>query len=777
MDHLPSLNGCGSYKNIEIPYLCKEEYDREGFSGYPLRQGWDKTKILAQGDFGSERPLKDIQSFLQTWLYFGLLSEVLGIYRVQVETSHFLRKVESGAQYITSEPLQQMATLWGDGEMNLRSKEQTSKTGQQTRLRLVTAILEEACDWANTFCAYKGPTVITKPTIRSSHSPLPPEVSMSISALGDSLNHAKMLIWNLYGTPALGLWWGDSEYIIQRILQAGWCPFDIHRLRNFKTIDCQYTLLCQYYCSTFPAPRRNGDHSSCQVELCLVDQINEDHYKTKHTKPWCRCNSVEPCQYDVINILESGAVPLVEYKHRIGDSEPELEVIKNQAGIRYVAISHVWADGLGNVRTNALPQCQLSRLQSLVNALYQHDAERDFQPIAFWIDTLCIPVDPTAHKEINRYRKKAIRMMSRIYAEADKVLVLDSDIAQGSRSASCMENFARIALSRWMTRLWTLQESVFANRLYFQYDDGPLSLSYLTSLYIPRIWATGVDFHAKVISTLAEYCRRLLPKSSHAYSKPEENIRGFWSALQWRSTSKPADETICLATLLNIDTTPLLGLPEPLRIPHFLHMLGRVPPGIIFLPGPRFVPGPRVEENGLRWAPKTWMTRNEGRGGQIEPFLREEPLVPLNPRDGSLTVKYPGFVLQGSPRATEQTFFITKPGDFSQFWKVALPDNDNQGRKLVGVPLQGFAIILSRPINDLFGHTGVLATRGEGYNDYGLRVTLFCSLHIELMAAEACTVLRRWWQGLVDADDLDPPHPMFPVYIEEMLEDQKWCIN
>jgi hypothetical protein len=151
--------------------------------------------------------------------------------------------------------------------------------------------------------------------------------------------------------------------------------------------------------------------------------------------------------------------------------------------------------------------------------------------------------------------------------------------------------------------------------------------------------------------------------------------------------------------------------------------------------------------------------------------------VPLKPWDGSLTVKYPGFVLQGSPRTTGQIFFITKPDDFSQFWKVVLPDRDDEGRKVTGVPFERLAIILSRPINDLFGHSGVLATRGEGFNDYGLRVTLFCSVHIELMAEEAGMGLRQWWQGLVDANDLDPPHPMFPVYMEEMPEDQEWCMN
>jgi hypothetical protein len=32
-------------------------------------------------------------------------------------------------------------------------------------------------------------------------------------------------------------------------------------------------------------------------------------------------------------------------------------------GKTFVAISHVWADGMGNVNENALPRCQLTRIQ------------------------------------------------------------------------------------------------------------------------------------------------------------------------------------------------------------------------------------------------------------------------------------------------------------------------------------------------------------------------------------------------------------------------------
>ncbi len=49
------------------------------------------------------------------------------------------------------------------------------------------------------------------------------------------------------------------------------------------------------------------------------------------------------------------------------------------AGWNLVAISHVWADGLGNNQANKLPICQLERLQGLVNSLYN----KEYHPVPF----------------------------------------------------------------------------------------------------------------------------------------------------------------------------------------------------------------------------------------------------------------------------------------------------------------------------------------------------------------------------------------------------------
>ncbi|KAJ3569711.1 hypothetical protein NPX13_g5991 [Xylaria arbuscula] len=75
MDHIPPI--CGSpYQHIRVPNFCTEPYDGLEFSGYPQRKGWadpvDGSLAL------SKRSHEARTAFLQTWLFFGVLEEVLG---------------------------------------------------------------------------------------------------------------------------------------------------------------------------------------------------------------------------------------------------------------------------------------------------------------------------------------------------------------------------------------------------------------------------------------------------------------------------------------------------------------------------------------------------------------------------------------------------------------------------------------------------------------------------------------------------------------------------
>ena len=116
----------------------------------------------------------------------------------------------------------------------------------------------------------------------------------------------------------------------------------------------------------------------------------------------------------------------------------------------------------------------MSRIQGLVDQLYipDHSETKEIEHTWFWMDTLCVPVDP-AHKT---YGISMIRKMGEIYKSANHVLVLDSSIQAIPRSAHVFDKIVALFLSNWNRRLWTLQEGLFAKSLYFQFGGNMLQI-------------------------------------------------------------------------------------------------------------------------------------------------------------------------------------------------------------------------------------------------------------------------------------------------------------
>ena len=151
-----------------------------------------------------------------------------------------------------------------------------------------------------------------------------------------------------------------------------------------------------------------------------------------------------------------------------------------------MALSHVWADGLGNPYANALPRCQLSYVGRIIKDLdiaarsrdirdhnvkredvstQEEEGEED-EKLLLWCDTLCCPVQTEETKSL------ALGYMYQTYRDATHVLVLDASLRQHDvENLDIDELSIRIFTSPWMRRLWTLQEGALPAttfRLWFQ---------------------------------------------------------------------------------------------------------------------------------------------------------------------------------------------------------------------------------------------------------------------------------------------------------------------
>ena len=194
-------------------------------------------------------------------------------------------------------------------------------------------------------------------------------------------------------------------------------------------------------------------HANCTKYTCVAYQINLAWYKTQHVDD-CHCNDLTLSASDLDDILRLGSIPLLRIFKDERLEDIKVEIVKSQPESRYVAISHVWADGLGNPQTNALPRCQLRRLRKLLwNMRHLAGSNQTQGGLLLWCDTLCCPVGPPDAKN------RALAQMRRVYEEASQVLVLDISLSlYESQNMSPEEACARIMLSGWMRRLWTLQE-------------------------------------------------------------------------------------------------------------------------------------------------------------------------------------------------------------------------------------------------------------------------------------------------------------------------------
>ncbi|KAI9740407.1 MAG: hypothetical protein M1834_004987 [Cirrosporium novae-zelandiae] len=84
----------------------------------------------------------------------------------------------------------------------------------------------------------------------------------------------------------------------------------------------------------------------------------------------------------------------------------------------------------------------------------------------------------------------------------------------------------------------------------------------------------------------------------------EQDIGKVISSLESRNTSNKADQITCLSTLLDLDPMRFMNITDDAqRMREFLVSLPLIPPAIIFMGSPR------LEYQGFRWAPSSFLCR------------------------------------------------------------------------------------------------------------------------------------------------------------------------
>ncbi len=607
----------GAPAPIVLSCVCSDSWDGGEFLSYPQRQAWDAS-VWAWSEEGARldagaRSFNELAAFLQAWLFFGLLETVL---ERKVAWGEFTRQIdkEDGRRLvITTTRLKGYLEDWRLHMVGLPDEEKLQRED------IIYDALSEAC-------------LINRRLSRKLYfddphqdSDLLQETLLCQTLLDCAIRRVVIQVlptvdWTCLEGP------NDQLLLEKRMQTAGWCPFTIRSLRlHLQPDDMAFVF-------SLGILRARQDHAPCVKRYeevgdhCVADQV-DTLALPRHVAVDCDCPLLSPQMDEVFALLQAGLVPTIAISMPEDDSK-QIEFLLSGERLdngvremcRYLAISHVWKDGLGNPDSNALPRCQVKHIGKLLLELegswlgematiaeYKKPGYR--LTVNFWMDTFCIPVQP----RLQELRNGCIGQMRKIYQSAAAVLVFDPDLQQLSSNSKPIEVVGRLLSCSWRTRLWTYQEGTLAWDLCIPAQGIVYNLREILQLIpeFPDNEDAILDKNKRdilefpIARSVVAACRRAVrdPVASVSFQDDVDYVlQGMLRAIAHRTTSRDGDETICIATFMDIDPAPILAEQPQDRMVRLLQCLPIISKAILFSHGPR------LEAPGFRWAPQTFLS-------------------------------------------------------------------------------------------------------------------------------------------------------------------------
>ncbi|KGO75195.1 Heterokaryon incompatibility [Penicillium italicum] len=655
MNHLPLPNNARPSPFV-VPCLTNKDFDGESFIEYPIRAGWGPR---SRKDWAAEfeKPSHIFRAFLQTWRFFGLIANVFRLDNGEMLRIEDLSRKTQNRCVIDISSLRELykslkvnedlvSQVWDSVGFDFRLQDLTpigvlkilqeqierhrfENIDGQFRLILETGLdsleLERHFRESRSGC----PCSIDPSSVEDLHTyivnasftdPLGPEIADSIDLVLELMcnmifpRFKEKYLFEL-SSQSMGQYPAVinrallSELVLLRrnsifidhMIEDGWCRCTVHQLR------LRFGISAMIFISNLEKPE-NLNHKTCTEEACTFSVVNEKAYKTKHS-PACPgypgCFDVIANESQLHKIFKKRTFPIIQPLKNNSDKSIKLTDFKTTEA--YVALSHVWSDGLGNPTQNAIPICQLQTLNEMVAALPA--PSKPGNPAPFWLDTICCPVKESEDQNT------AIGFMRDTYEKASAVLVLDSSLlTQNAKCLSDVEILIRIFCSPWTSRLWTLQEGALAERLFFQFADGPYDLQE----GLKRLQEHRDVIIRKIIrpSILQQYLEMRVFRATQMST--EQKLVALTRALRFRTTSVATDEPICLTTLLGFDTASMMAVSPNKRMYRFWDCLGKIPRNVLFLHCER------LASSRYRWAPRSFLRTHSGEVSQFNVLHYED---------------------------------------------------------------------------------------------------------------------------------------------------------
>ena len=623
--------------------------------------GWcinDRGKLVASRNISwPDRP--DLRwsetKFVQRWLWFEVIREIFEDIE-GFELEHFItQRNDAGFANVTTEQLPDYLRKW-------RDRERKNRKGRFQRLIHAQQVLDQARHYAFQYLSTharrsRGAWPVKWPV----KWPVSDDVALSILVLGEALTRTLRKIQKDKEVDFKIEGWHSQDDVNQ-----GWgysrLALKLLKYKNLedKSIDAMQGVLNGSTIGLLWALRIGAPP--------LHRQVNEGVYNLYHRQDCAseRCWDIEPIgiEYNesIGEIIRNGRIPLFKYETQSGILK--VDSMSTSFDESYAVFSHVWSDGFGNPRKNSINKCVLELFAGLFEEVRAQrttyssgrNIDTSFQdPELFWIDTLAIPVG----EEWQTEKKKAIAQMHDIYSHAEYTIVLDKGLMDKQSGDGHTTPAFMITLSAWISRLWTLQEAILSQNLYFNFSNVIYPMSHLETMF--RQEESIIDFYTPTLART--YYKYILGSERHRWHGADQEpgtikpaasfVANVWKAIQWRTTQHERHEALVLATLFGLKTDYFADASNPTTADHIPHenleermeqllvLLADVHPCAI-PPGMIFLPGIRLSKKGFRWAPHSWLSAQEVEHPDPLQFNQR----PASLRDGEgLEVCFPGFRL------------------------------------------------------------------------------------------------------------------------------------
>lgn len=287
-----------------------------------------------------------LHGFLQTWLFFGLLAEMLGLNELPGGV-HALDPVDAQRE---RDVLYEECVLKNENGQEVLSGRKALESGplmvQRTRMAAaVNGDIQGRLEYLDR-CLELVARQVVSPSVAIK---VDRRVRYSIAALGELFAMALRTFVFAMNNPmqlkAPSMPWtydylAEGGELQERLLHHGWCISEIEKIRS----EWSQGLNSMHYISRLKKTGPRRDHTGCHRYGCSAFQIQIDQYQPAHTYFECDCELAYVDIEEVLRILRhtvSYPVLAAAIRNKAFSSDREVKVEPFTDGLPYVAISHV----------------------------------------------------------------------------------------------------------------------------------------------------------------------------------------------------------------------------------------------------------------------------------------------------------------------------------------------------------------------------------------------------------------------------------------------------